>query len=177
MAVCIPKIRHGRKSWVSTRYLHFNRKTIMHANYGGNIENAISNGQVCGMPSLPFPSPSSSPPPKKTVRMHLLDILDTRLADFLCNRFWLMLIWLSKLSNLLSTWLTNFHANSQWVDVAYHKRSWLSIALCSRNDGLIGVDRDSVESIQYGKWMVCTHWFAWFRLGQFYYHITDSTLK
>ena len=64
---------------------------------------------------------------------------------------------------------------TQWAGVAYHKRSWLSTALCSKSDGLIWVDRDSVQSIQYGKWMISAHCFAWFRLGQFYYY--DSTQK
>ena len=63
----------------------------------------------------------------------------------------------------------------QWAGVAYHKRSWLSTALCSKSEGLIGVDRDSVQSIQYGKWMVSAHRFAWYCLGQFYYY--DSTQK
>ena len=63
----------------------------------------------------------------------------------------------------------------QWAGVAYHKRSWLSTALCSKSDGLIWLDRDSVQSIQYGKWMISAHCFAWFRLGQFYYY--DSTQK
>ena len=66
-------------------------------------------------------------------------------------------------------------ATAHWAGVAYHKRSWLSTALCSKSDGIIRADRDSVQSIHYGKWMISAHPFAWFRLGQFYYY--DSTQK
>ena len=65
--------------------------------------------------------------------------------------------------------------NPHWAGVAYHKRSWLSTALFSKSDGIIWADRDNVQSIHYGKWMISAHPFAWFRLGQFYYY--DSTQK
>ena len=45
---------------------------------------------------------------------------------------------------------------TQWAGVAYHKRSWLSTALCSESEGLIGVDPDRAQSIQCGKWILCT---------------------
>ena len=65
---------------------------------------------------------------------------------------------------------------AQHAGNGYHKRSWLSNALCSKSEGLIGLNRDSVQSIQYGKWIISAHCFAsWFCLGQFYYY--DSTQK
>ena len=74
------------------------------------------------------------------------------------------------------SWNCNWQdSTTQWAGVGYHKRSWLSTALCSKSDGLIWLDQDSVESIHYGKWIISAHRFAWFRFGQFYYY--DSTQK
>ena len=75
-------------------------------------------------------------------------------------------------------WCVMFFCHTtQWAGVRYHKRSWLSTALCSKSDGIIWVDRDSVQSIQYGKWIILAHRFAWFRLGQFYYYDSTQELK
>ena len=39
---------------------------------------------------------------------------------------------------------------AHWADVAYHKRSCLSTALCSISDGRIGVDGASVQCAMIG---------------------------
>ena len=41
--------------------------------------------------------------------------------------------------------------NPHWAGVEYHKRSWLSTALCGKSDEVIRQHWDNVQSIQLGK--------------------------